>query len=183
MEVLRETSGNVYTHSLASAVYSVLIAKELNFESSVTSFKLCLAGIFHDIGKKEIDRKLLEKSRDMMNVEERKLIESHVVRSQEILNSIKFIHSDVIRIVQEHHEDLDGKGYPVGKKKFEQHPLSRILQCANIFIENVSRHKVEKGHVNVGEVLSEIETVYGARVDDESLGALRSLFKLAEADI
>jgi HD-GYP domain-containing protein (c-di-GMP phosphodiesterase class II) len=111
------------------------------------------------------------------------ILESHVVRSQKILESIKCVNADIIRLIQEHHEDLEGQGYPFGKKRVEQHPLSRILQCTNVFIENVNSRKMAVKQIDVSGVLNDIEKNYKNRVDPDCVNALRALFKVQEAGV
>jgi len=168
---------------MAAALYSVLIARELNYESALTAFKLCMAGLFQDIGKKEIEKEIVSKPFQVLTNKELTILETHVVRGQKILESIKCINSDIIRIIQEHHEDLEGKGYPFGKKRTEQHPLSRILQCTNIFIEHVNTKRAEAATIDVRELLSEIEMHYKERLDADCITALRSLFKVSDAQL
>lgn len=167
----------IYAHSLGVSMYSVMIAKKLGFESSTLLFKLSLAGLFHDIGKKEIDRVLLEKPRHLVSKEERKLIEGHVVRGQEILNAMRGISSEIVQVVFEHHEDLEGLGYPLGKNKVALHPLTKILQAANIFIENTLSNP--NGTTMSGpSAIEHMERIYGPRIDPTCIKALKSLFNV-----
>lgn len=176
LTMLSAHSDHIYAHSLGVSMYAVMIARQLGITSNVTLFKLSLAGLFHDIGKKEIDREVLEKPRHLVSKEERSLIETHVVRGQEILNTLQSIHEDVVQIVFEHHEDQQGLGFPMRKQKFELHPLSKILQCANVFIDNslAGPNSPQK----TGPIaIAHIEKVFGARIDPECMNALKELFK------
>lgn len=183
LELLSDHSNQVFSHSLVVSMYAILIAKQSGIESSLTLFKISMAGLFHDIGKKEIDDAILNKPRHLVTKDERMLIESHVTRGYEILLSIKNIHSDVTRMVIEHHEDQAGTGYPMHKHSRDQHPLSRILQCANIFVDNLAMtQKNESGHPAPIEVINHIESIYGPRVDPLCLAALRQLFSKSSSD-
>lgn len=176
--ILSEHSDQVYAHSIGVSMYSVLIAKQLGMTSNVALFKISMAGLFHDIGKKEIESDILSKPRHLLTKGERSVIESHVIRGQEILSSMKDIPPDVGRIVSEHHEDLEGMGYPFRKVRKDQHPLSRIIQCSNIFLDQVNTIKAEKKQVVVSNILDLIEKLYEKRVDAECLHALRKIFKI-----
>lgn len=178
LEIINEHSDQVYAHSLGVSMYSVLIAKQLDMISNVNLFKLSMAGLFHDIGKKEIEKEILSKPRHLVTKSERSLIESHVIRGQEILSSMKDIPPDVARIVSEHHEDLEGMGYPSRKTKRDQHPLSRIIQCSNIFLNKVNEIKAEGKPVVVANIIEFIENLYGTRVDAECLQALKKIFNV-----
>lgn len=176
--IISDHSDQVYAHSLGVSMYSVLIAKQMDMISNVNLFKLSMAGLFHDIGKKEIEKELLSKPRHLLTKNERNIIESHVIRGQEILSSMKDISPDVIRIVSEHHEDLEGMGTPSRKTRRDQHPLSRIIQCSNIFLNKVNEIKEDKKPVVVANILDLIESLYGTRVDAECLLALRKIFNV-----
>lgn len=176
LKILSQHSDATYSHSIAVSMYSVLIAKELGFESTQTLYKLSMASLFHDIGKKEIDAELLKKPRHLISKEERKEIESHVIRTQEILSSMKSIPHDVTRVASEHHEDQEGHGYPFRKSKREQHPLSRIVQCANIFIDNINMNLQDNNKVSAIEVIEHIEKIYENRVDTDCIKALKKMF-------
>lgn len=175
LNVLNSHSDHVYAHSLGVSMYSVMIARQLGFESETSLFKLSMAGLFHDIGKKEIDRAILEKPRHLMSKEERSLVESHVVRGQEILNSMPSMPSDVIQLAREHHEDLEGMGYPFRKNKQSQHPMSKILQAANIFIENILANPSVANKSPNGVIL-QMESVYGDRISRDCISALKNIF-------
>jgi HD-GYP domain-containing protein (c-di-GMP phosphodiesterase class II) len=138
----------------------------------VTLFKISMAGLFLDIGKKELDPELLKIPRHLVTKDQRKQIESHVVRGQEILMSIKNIHSDVVRMVYEHHEDQLGQGYPNAKAAREQHPLSKIIQCVNLFIENVRLVRDDGGKVEPMSIVEHIKNIYGPRTDKGTVEAL-----------
>lgn len=176
LTVLNSHSDHVYAHSLGVSMYAVMIARKLGIESNVSLFKLSLAGLFHDVGKKEIDREILDKPRHLVSKAERSAIESHVVRGQEILNAMKSIPSDVVQIVLEHHEDQQGMGFPMQKHKFNQHPMSKILQCANVFMDQTLTGPSAEAK-SAEQAILYMEKVYANRIDPECLAALRSLFK------
>lgn len=171
--LLNSHSDHVYAHSLGVALFSVMVGKKLFFESNSVLFKLMTAGLYHDIGKKEIDRAILDKPRSMLTRDERKAFETHVIRGQEILMKINGISEDVAHLVFEHHEDVAGQGYPFNKKRNELHPLSKILQAVNIFMELTLSNE---GNAMTGlNAITYMEKVYDQRIDPEVLGAIKSL--------
>lgn len=174
LDALNSNSDQVYAHSLGVALYSVMVAKKLGFEANSVLFKIMMAGLYHDIGKKEIDRELLEKPRQLLNQQERKIFETHVIRSQEILMHVNGVPEEVAQIVSEHHEDMTGNGYPFNKAVKFQHPLSRILQAVNIFMELVVKAGSE--HMTGLAAVGHIEKLYDNRVDKKVLAALKSVF-------
>jgi HD-GYP domain-containing protein (c-di-GMP phosphodiesterase class II) len=147
----------------------------MGFESSQAFFKLSMAGIFHDIGKKEIDREILEKPRPLLTQKERGQIETHATRSKEILSAVKGIPADVIQMVYEHHEDQLGQGYPQSLPKNKAHPLSSILFVANVFAEQAIKGPNQEG-MSGKKAIEHIETMYKNRMEPKALLALKSLF-------
>jgi putative nucleotidyltransferase with HDIG domain len=174
LTMLNSHSDYIYAHSLGVALYGTLIAQKIGIESSVTLFKISVAGLFHDIGKKEISRDLLEKPRHLCSMEERSLIESHAMRGYEILSAMPNIPSEVAQIVLEHHEDYEGQGYPNNRKKNDLHPVSKVIQLANIFMDHVLPPPNSPAKT-APEALDFIEKTYGQRVDAQCLEALRAL--------
>lgn len=176
LNILSSHSDKVYANSVAVAFYSVLMAKTLGVTSEQTLFKISMAGLFHDIGKKEIAGEILEIPRHLCTKEQTKLIESHVSRGIDILSSLKNFHSDIIRMIAEHHEDQAQQGYPHNKSPQDQHPLSKIIQCANIFAECLEDQKEQKKDINIREVFDHMQLIYSSRIDKLCLAALKKVF-------
>jgi putative nucleotidyltransferase with HDIG domain len=175
LKVLNEHSDFIYAHSLGVSMYAMMIARRMGFTSSQVFFKLSMAGMFHDVGKKEIPREILEKARPLLSQKERAEIETHPTRGKEILSFIKNVPSDVVQIVYEHHEDCIGQGYPRRIAKNELHPLSKILITANLFVENALKGPNNEGMSSVAAI-KHIETIYGERIDKACLQALKMVF-------
>lgn len=177
LDMLKSHSDHVYTHSMGVALYSVMIAKKMGFESNQAFFKLSMAAMFHDIGKKEIDPKILEKSRIQLTVEEKKILDSHVLKGQEIILTLKGIPEDISDLVFEHHEDVIGLGYPLANKKKDHHPLSRIIQLANQFV-NLAVPGPNTPGMSGEEAVNYLQARLSERFDEKAMGALKSIFKV-----
>lgn len=174
LDHLNSNSDQVYAHSLGVALYSVMVAKKMLFESNPVLFKVMTAGLYHDIGKKEIDQDILQKPRHLLTQQERKTFETHVIRSQEILMKVSGISEEVAQLVAEHHEDMTGTGYPFNKALKYQHPLSRIIQAVNIFMELVL--KSDNTAMTAHSAIAYMEKIYDNRIDKKVLVAMKSLF-------
>lgn len=175
LSVLNNHSDFIYAHSLGVSLYAIMIARKMNYTSSQLFFKLGMAGIFHDVGKKEIPTEVLIKPRPLLTQQERTLIETHATRSKEILMAIKGIPSDVVQLVYEHHEDLVGQGYPNRLVKNQLHPLSKILIVANLFVERAIRGP-NTDMQPAGLAIRQIESMYHDRIDKQVLQALKDIF-------
>jgi response regulator RpfG family c-di-GMP phosphodiesterase len=180
LSLLHSYSDAVYANSVAISFCSILMARTLGITSQQTLFKISMAGMLHDIGKKEIDIELLKKPRHMTTRAEQKIVESHVVRGQEILMGVKHLHSDVVRLAYEHHEDQSGLGYPNAKLAREQHPLSKILQTAVLFVESIDTLR-QSGHPVVAkDVIANLHELYEKRIDPLCLLALKKAYSVKD---
>ena len=130
----------LYAYSLGVSVYSVMLAKKLGWASALNLSKLGLCGLFHDIGKKEIDKEILEKPRHHLNPSEIKLLESHSVRGRDILMQLRHLPNEVAEVAFQHHELAHGNGYPNGLIDSEIHPFAKIIAPVARFCELVIRN-------------------------------------------
>lgn len=121
-----ETEG----HSERVVAFSVYIANKLSICEDMLA-KLIIGAYLHDIGKIGISDNILLKP-GKLTPEERKIMESHVIRGYELVKDIDFLNlgSDVILC---HHEKWDGSGYPK-KIKGEAIPIiARIFTLVDVF--------------------------------------------------
>lgn len=99
--------------------------------SAIETGNLWLAGIIHDIGEKNIPVEILNKP-GSLDQNERQIVESHVQSSVKIIEQTSFPR-DVLKIVAQHHERIDGSGYPVKLKGDEIVLGARILAVADVY--------------------------------------------------
>src|SRR6185437_15441311 len=135
LSMLNQHADWIHAHCVGTSMVAIMIARKLGHTTSQVFFKLGMAGMFHEIGYKEIPRELIEKPRPLLSQSERALLETHPNRGRDILTEVKNVPSDVIDIVYQHHEDMVGTGYPLRLKKAKIHPLAKILQVADVFCD------------------------------------------------
>jgi putative nucleotidyltransferase with HDIG domain len=133
LESLNQQSDFTYAHSVGVSFHAVMLAKRLKWHSPLTHAKLAVAGLFHDIGKKELPKELLAKARHELTASELTQLESHPTRGMELLTQIRDIPSDVIQIALQHHENPVGTGYPYHLRGAKIHPLARVVSVADEF--------------------------------------------------
>ncbi len=143
--LLNQHSDHLYAHSLAVSLYSVMLAKRAGWHSPRTVFSVSTSGMFHDIGKKEIDPNLLKKSRLEMTHEERATYETHTVRGGEILGQVKGIPDTVAFVARQHHEDINGYGFPHKLTRNKIHAVAKLVNVANVFCELVQKTPWSEG--------------------------------------
>lgn len=96
-----------------------------------------LAGLLHDIGKISIQAELLNKPMKL-NDQEFQLMKTHVQSGYDLLKEMPFPWP-IAKMVQEHHERVDGSGYPCGLRGEQVLPDSRILVVADVVDAIASR--------------------------------------------
>ncbi len=119
-----------HTHSLHVATYSIALAKRVSYNAYEEVFALGMGALLHDIGKSKIDEKILNKPGELDD-DEWLLVRQHPKFGEEILDHKQLVPILSKRIVVEHHERVNGKGYPRGIKGI--HVFSKIVSIADVF--------------------------------------------------
>ncbi len=118
-------------HSRNVARISVMLGRKLGLSDKDLE-DLEVSAIFHDIGKIGIpDSVLLKPGR--LTPDEYNLIKNHTVFGAEILSKLKHVTENIISGALEHHERLDGSGYPNGKKDGDISLFGRIIAVADVY--------------------------------------------------
>jgi PAS domain S-box-containing protein len=149
------------------------IAREMGLEEERIK-GLRYAALLHDLGKLGIPLEILSKP-GKLNEMEFNLIKIHPQISYSILKNIPFPWP-VAEIAFQHHERLDGSGYPRGLKGEEILLEARILAVADV-VEAMSSHRPYRPALGIEEALKEIESKKGKLYDPEVVDACLRLFK------
>ncbi|MFQ5962974.1 MAG: HD-GYP domain-containing protein [Candidatus Scalinduaceae bacterium] len=120
-----------YTHSVNVAAVGTSFVKNLGLgEEDMKSF--CTGILLHDLGKTKISPDILNK-KGKLTEEEFEQIKKHPELGVEVLKETGNELKDVYTIVLQHHENLDGSGYPYGLKRNEIHPCGKIARIIDIY--------------------------------------------------
>jgi putative nucleotidyltransferase with HDIG domain len=120
-----------FSHSVSTTVYSLLIAKQLNYTKAMME-KLAAGTLLHDMGKVFLDKKILNKT-EPLTPEEFDYIKTHTTLGYEALKKCPNI-TELSRIISlYHHERMDGTGYPTGTPAGELHEFTRIVALADVY--------------------------------------------------
>lgn len=141
-----------YQHSLKVANLAKFLGQKMGVVTSDVE-KLYVAGLLHDIGKINTDDKILNKP-GKLDDDEYKEIKRHVTDTRAILHSI-LISPEVVMWASDHHERLNGFGYPL-KKAVHDLPLpSRILAVADVF-QAICQERPYRGPISCEAALAVI---------------------------
>lgn len=133
-----------------------------------------MAGVIHDLGKFSVPAELLSKPFKLREVEFN-LIKIHPETGYEILRDIEFPWP-LAQIVLQHHERIDGSGYPQGLKGKEVLLEARILAVADV-VEAIESHRPYRPANSIQDALDEISQNTGVLYDADAVEACLKLFK------
>lgn len=139
-----------------------------------------LGALIHDIGKIQIPSELLSKSTKLTK-EEFALIECHPTVGAELINSMSF-DWPIREMVLQHHERLDGSGYPNGLNGDQIILEAQIIAVADV-VEAMLSHRPYRAALSLEETLYEISSGAGVRYGAEIAGAMVSLLESSELSI
>jgi len=159
-------------HQERVAELACAIAREMGLSEDRIG-GLRVAGLLHDIGKTSVPAEILTKP-TVLTEFEFGVIKGHVRVAYDILSEIDFPWP-VAEIVLQHHERLDGSGYPQGLKDDEILLEARILAVADV-VEAMSSHRPYRPARSLAEVLEELERGKGTLYDPEVVEACLRLF-------
>ena len=132
LTVARDVRPEIYQHLVRTALTAAWLARAP--APSISRYDLQMAaagGLLHDIGMLHIDPLLL-KPEHVLNPDQRRQLYSHPLLSVTLLDRHHQYSRDVVRAVGEHHECLDGSGYPRNLSGDAISPLGKILSLAQV---------------------------------------------------
>lgn len=161
-----------YTHNHSNRVQdlSVKIAHKLGLSSEI-NYTMALASLFHDIGKFFIPDEILNKPSKLSD-EELNYIKMHSTYSSELLKG-KFI-EDISQIVEQHHERLDGSGYPKGLKGNQIRIEARIIGVADSY-DAMTTNRAYRSAMTPKEAIEELKSLAGKTYDKNVVIALEQV--------
>ena len=160
-------------HERKVAELAVDIGAELGL-SARQQEGLHVAGFLHDIGKITVPAEILAKPGKLSWIEHR-LVQEHAQAGYEVLKNVKFPWQ-IAEVVQQHHERIDGSGYPQGLKGEAILLKARILAVADV-VEAMSSHRPYRPARGIEAALAEIERGRGTFFDTNVVDACLRLFR------
>lgn len=133
-----------------------------------------MAGIIHDLGKISIPSEILTRPGRLTDIE-LKFIKTHPEVGYDILKDIDFSWP-IADIVLQHHERIDGSGYPRGISGEEILIEARIIAVADV-VEAMASHRPYRAALGIHKALEEISTHKGKLYDEKAVDACLTLFR------
>ena len=160
-------------HQRRVADLAVALAQAVGFEAEMIE-AVRMAAIIHDLGKISVPAEILSKP-SRLTVNEFNLIKEHPQVGYNILKDIEFPW-EIATMVYQHHEKLDGSGYPLGLSGDEILPESRVLTVADV-VEAMASHRPYRPGLGIEIALEEIQKNQGRLYDPKVTAACQGLFK------
>ena len=160
-------------HQINVAKLSEEIAKEIGFKEDKIK-EILYASLLHDIGKISVPSEILVLPRKLNQIEF-SIIKTHPVVAHNILKIIPNF-ENISEIVLQHHERLDGSGYPRGIKGDQILKEARIIAVSDV-VEAMINHRPYRPALTIDEALEEIYKNRGIKYDEEIVNVCIYLFR------
>jgi putative nucleotidyltransferase with HDIG domain len=186
-EVKRSLNGTIYAmskmvetrdpytsgHQIRVAQLARAIAEEMDLpEGRIEG--IFLAAVVHDVGKISIPEGILSKPGPLTDLE-LSIIKSHPQVGYDILEKVEYA-KPITTFVLQHHERLDGSGYPLGLKESDIAVEARILSVADV-VEAMSSHRPFRPALGQEKALEEISSYRGVLYDADVVDVCLRLFQ------
>ncbi|MEE1672336.1 HD domain-containing protein [Agarivorans aestuarii] len=122
---------DIFFHSVNVAVLAILVAKNLGFTEKECQH-LCIAAMIHDIGELKVPQQIRRKPTEWSQAEQN-FYQTHPKFGAELIKKAGSFPEEVLPIVINHHERLDGSGYPQGLKAKDLNKATQLLAIADAF--------------------------------------------------
>lgn len=152
---------------------ALAIGRELNLSKTKLE-AIKIGALLHDIGKIAIPGEILNKPSKLNNIE-MEIVKTHPLAGYNMLKNIDFP-PEVLYIVSQHHERIDGSGYPEGLKDGEIDFSAKIVSVADV-VEAMISHRPYRPPLKIEDALFELESNKGVKYDEKIVDICVKLFK------
>ena len=161
---LNHLASDVYNHSLRVSILAGVIAKWLQLPKAKTR-DLILAGFLHDIGKTNFSERLLDKQVENLRGQDLEDYMKHTLDGHHILSVKPDISEGVKLAALQHHERMDGSGFPFNSSGKDIHEYARIIAIADIY-DNITTEREGRVKQTPFTAIARItEDMYASKLD------------------
>lgn len=140
-------------HGVNTCLLALLVGRDLELSTNDLTL-LGLAGLMHDVGEHRLQACIRFK-REPLTRPELKAYQRHAVYSKDLVLGLPSIPPEIAGIVEQHHERLDGSGYPHGVSASQIHPLAQILAVVDEY-QDLMNPPFMQDHLQPNQALSEL---------------------------
>ena len=128
---MRQFETNLYAHVINVCIFALMLGAMQDLDKTALAC-LGVGALLHDVGQVHLPRNLIRKS-SLYTAQEQRLMQTHPHLGVTMLSRTPHMPENACRIVAEHHERLDGSGYPQGLAGAALSPLSQIVAIADVY--------------------------------------------------
>ncbi len=159
-----------YDHNARIRSLSLRIAERMRFSKDRLE-GLLYAALYHDLGKISVPEEILNKP-GQLNDEEYEIIKKHAEEGRQILDRTYLKKVGVI--IEQHHERLDGSGYPKGLKADEILLEAKIIAVVDSF-DAMTSERVYHKPITYGDAIAELRTKDASKYDQSIVDILEQI--------
>ena len=167
------------THSTNVALYAAVLAKSLGFAKHDIA-GVIRGALLHDLGMLAVSRTILSKPA-RLNDREMSVVRRHTLDGFRRLADHPDVGFAEAMMVYQHHERMDGRGYPVGLKGAEIHPWARLCTVVDIF-DAVTSQRPHRKRLAHPEAIQLLRRVAGTALDSEMVACWAAIIPTASTD-
>jgi len=154
-----------FTHACNVGTYCAVLAVRMDQFNATESAEIAAGGLLHDLGKRHIPPRILNKVGKLTD-DEWELVRQHPVTGFQELSTRGDLTHGQLMMVYQHHERLDGSGYPCGVMGDEIHPWAKICAVADVF-DAMTCKRPYRHAIPLAEVHDHLRRFAGSRFDIE----------------
>ncbi|MBR1876423.1 MAG: HD-GYP domain-containing protein [Lachnospiraceae bacterium] len=143
INLIKVSDEYTFKHSVDVATMAMIIGKNYGLEKEELR-ELCTAGLLHDLGKSKIPLEVLNKP-GRLDENEFALMKQHSLFGFKILKEKNEFPDSIMRGVLQHHEKINGKGYPQGLSDKQIHKYAKIIAVADVYDALVTKRPYKDG--------------------------------------
>lgn len=164
-----------YLHSIDTGIMAIFLGMSMDLKESELK-ELSIGAILHDIGKTKIDNDIITKP-GKLTEEEFEEIKQHPIYGKSILEKDFSISSKVLKAVEQHHERVDGNGYPYGLCGNQISKFAKIISVCDVY-DAVSNDRSYRDKFNPSDAYELILAGCGSAFDEEIVKSFKETFSV-----
>ena len=169
---VRDHDNYSYAHSVGTATLLLLFGYTIGLEDDELSL-LGSGGLLHDVGKMSIPHEVLNKP-GRLTAAEFEVMKTHVPLTLAYLAKCPDIPRNIVTIAAQHHEKLDGSGYPLGLKGGQLNELARMASIVDVFGALTDR-RIYKPPMDAEHALAIMTNEMATQLDQQLLSLFRDM--------
>lgn len=162
-----------YVHCVDTGIMALILGRALKLDKSSLK-ELGVSSILHDIGKIVVPGEIINK-KGSLTKEEFEEVKKHTIYGYRILKNTGMVNGNVLAGVLEHHERVDGKGYPLGIKGDKINKFAKIISLCDVFTA-ISANRCYRSRFNPNEAYEYILSNVNSMFDEEVANSFKENF-------